>query len=122
VYPRRTRGRAGNIAVTGTLSPAPTALAPVGPLGAGEIIGIHRPFKSVRPWTTDDFLADFIFGRRIQAAAADGTELYRLRLDLMLDEPLGGSGGLPVGGIRGEFPGWFGTKGANGTLTGLPAR
>ena len=115
-------GRAGNMSVSGTLLPAPTAFAPVGPLGAGEIVGINRPPNSVRPHDYDDFIYDFIFGRRIEAADANGNRLYRLRLDLMNDELLGGSGGIPSGGIAGEFPGWFGTKGANGTLSGLRAR
>ena len=64
----------------------------------------------------------FAMGRRIEATSANGVRLYRLRLHLTTDDLLGGSGGVPAGGIAGEFPGWFGTKGANGTLNGLSAR
>ena len=71
---------------------------------------------------TDDPLGDFVMGRRVEATDANGNRLYRLRLHLTTDDLLGGSGGVPSGGIAGEFPGWFGTKGAKGTLTGLPAR
>jgi hypothetical protein len=113
-------GGAGDITVMGPLVPAAASFVPVGPFGAGEIIGIDRPLNSTRPQTSDDPLFDFIFGRRIEARDASGNALYRLRLDLTDDAALGGSGGLPAGGISGEFPGWFGPRGANGTITGLP--
>ncbi len=82
----------------------------------------NHPPNSVRPFASDDPLGDFVMGRRIEATDANGNPLYRLRLNLTTDDPLGGSGGVPAGGIAGEFPGWFGTKGANGALNGLPAR
>ncbi len=115
-------GQAGNIAVTGALFPPPAAYASVGGGGTGEITGINRPPNSVRPFASDDPLGDFVMGRRIEATDANGNRLYRLRLHLTTDDPLGGSGGVPAGGITGEFPGWFGTKGGDGALTGLPAR
>ena len=109
-------GLAGSIAVTGTIQPAPVRFFLVGgPYDGGGIIGFDDGQR--RPYMTDDPFQDFIIGRTIQAEGADGSVLYRLRVDFG-GNALGGSGGIP-GGSATSFPGFFGYQGQGGTISGL---
>lgn len=109
-------GKAGSITVaTAVFSPAPTSFTYVGgPTGAGEIIGFN---SDGQPELGDDTSA-FNIGR-VRQASNGGQLLYRLRLDFVSNQALGGSGGIPSGRGSGN-PGSFGALGASGTITGLP--
>ena len=84
------------------------------------IVGYGKPGGQMIPRITDQFLSPgFEIGETRQIFAADGSKLYRLRLDTSGNALAGGSGGIPGGRPFGQFPGRFGSQGASGALTGL---
>ncbi|MBQ5946806.1 N-acetylmuramoyl-L-alanine amidase [Massilia sp. ST3] len=110
-------GAAGSISVQGV------ALFPL-PAHAAALTGINgfgQPNGQPVPRTTDIPLSSvFRIGETRQVLAADGTKLYRLRIDSLGTGLAGGSGGMPGGSPFVLFPGRFGQQGQSGVLTGLP--
>lgn len=110
-------GAAGNITVQGVnLYPTPATAVVL-----SHINGFGQPSGPAIPHTTDVPLSSvFWIGDTREISSANGTKLYRLRIDSLGNGLAGGSGGMPGGSPFVLFPGRFGQQGASGVLNGLP--
>ncbi|MBN2373938.1 hypothetical protein JXL19_09150 [bacterium] len=93
-------GNAGNITVTGILFPPPANINPLPVKGYNGENPNHTSYRN-------------LMGYMYEAYDTSNNLLYRVNA-------IGGSGGIPSGGSGSTFPGYFGYKGNDGTVTGLP--